>query len=80
MFARAASAVGAGYGSLRHLLTGEHPSHLALSAAAAVVGMLGNELVAEYKIRTGKRIGSVSLARTSRLPTVCFCPLNSGPQ
>src|SRR5579885_2066099 len=46
-----ASGVAAGYESLRHLVTGEHPSHLALSAAAAVVGFLGNEVVAQYKIR-----------------------------
>jgi len=29
--------------------------------AAAVVGILGNEAVAEYKIRVGRRIGSVAL-------------------
>jgi len=56
-----ASAVAAGYGSLRHLILGEHPSHLALSAVAALVGIVGNEAVAEYKIRVGRRIGSVSL-------------------
>lgn len=57
----AASAVAAGYSSLNHLITGAHPTHLALSAAAAIAGFLGNELVAEYKARTGRRIGSVSL-------------------
>jgi len=56
-----ASAAAAGYGSLRHLITGEHPDHLALSAAAAIVGCLGNEIVAEYKLRTGRRIGSIAL-------------------
>ncbi len=56
-----ASAIAAGYESLRHLLTGSHPSHLAISAAAALVGFAGNELTALYKTRVGRRIGSVSL-------------------
>jgi len=57
----AASAVAAGYSSLQHLITGAHPTHLVLSAAAAIAGFAGNEIVAEYKVRTGRRIGSVSL-------------------
>lgn len=51
----------AGYGSLQHLITGAHPTHLRLSAVAAVVGFAGNELVAAYKTHAGKRIGSVAL-------------------
>src|SRR2546422_10047226 len=35
--------------------------HLALSMAAAVVGIIGNEAVAQYKIRIGRRIHSVAL-------------------
>ncbi|HLZ72210.1 MAG TPA: cation diffusion facilitator family transporter [Dehalococcoidia bacterium] len=56
-----ASGIAAGYESLQHLLTGSHPSHLALSAVAAFVGFAGNELTAQYKTRVGRRIGSVSL-------------------
>jgi cation diffusion facilitator family transporter len=56
-----ASAVAAGYESLQHLITGTHPTHLALGAAAAIVGVVGNEATAMYKERVGRRIGSVSL-------------------
>jgi cation diffusion facilitator family transporter len=41
-----------------------HPaplSHLGWVAAAGLVGFLGNELVALYRIRVGKRIGSAAL-------------------
>lgn len=55
------SAIAAGYESLDHLITGSHPSHLWISAAAALVGFAGNELTAMYKTRVGRRIGSVSL-------------------
>ena len=35
--------------------------HLGVLAVAGVVGFLGNELVAKYRIRTGRRIGSAAL-------------------
>jgi cation diffusion facilitator family transporter len=39
-----------------------HPvTHLAAVAAAAALGFAGNELVARYRIRTGRRIGSAAL-------------------
>jgi cation diffusion facilitator family transporter len=39
-----------------------HPvTHLAAVAVAAGVGFAGNELVARYRIRTGRRIGSAAL-------------------
>jgi cation diffusion facilitator family transporter len=39
-----------------------HPvTHLAAVAIAAVLGFAGNELVARYRIRTGRRIGSAAL-------------------
>ncbi len=57
----AVSAFGAGYTSIDRMITGERPTHLTLSAIAAFVGFAGNELVAQYKARTGRRIGSVSL-------------------
>lgn len=56
-----ASAVLAGYESVQRLV---HPSpvrHLAAVAAAGVVGFVGNEVVARYRIRTGRRIGSAAL-------------------
>jgi cation diffusion facilitator family transporter len=55
------SALVAGYESVVRLL---HPSpvrHLAAVMAAGVVGFAGNELVAQYRIRTGRRIGSAAL-------------------
>ena len=41
-----------------------HPrtvTHLPIVAAAAVVGFLGNEIVARYRIRVGRQIGSAAL-------------------
>ena len=43
-------------------LTHPHPvTHLAVVAIAAALGFAGNELVARYRIRTGRRIGSAAL-------------------
>jgi cation diffusion facilitator family transporter len=56
-----ASAVAAGYGSIEHLITGQHPTHLLLGGLAAIAGFAGNELVGLYKLRVGRRIGSISL-------------------
>jgi cation diffusion facilitator family transporter len=57
----AASALVAGWESLRRMTSGETPDHLLVGMAAALVGVAGNEAVAQYKIRVGRRIGSVSL-------------------
>lgn len=57
----AASAAFAGYESVRRLLDPQPVSNLGWVAAAGVVGFLGNEFVAQYRIRTGKRIGSAAL-------------------
>lgn len=57
----AASAVVAGWESLQRL---RHPQDLDdvwLVAAAGVIGFVGNELVASYRIRVGRRIGSAAL-------------------
>ena len=46
-----------------------HPqpvTHLAAVAIAAVLGFVGNELVARYRIRTGRRIGSAALVADGR--------------
>jgi cation diffusion facilitator family transporter len=57
----AASAVVAGWESTRALMRGGTPDHLGIGMAAALIGVAGNELVAQYKIRVGKRIRSLSL-------------------
>jgi cation diffusion facilitator family transporter len=58
----ALSAVLAGWDSISALLGGGHEvRNLGLAFAAAVVGIVGNEGVAIYKIRVGRDIGSVAL-------------------
>ncbi len=57
----AASAVVAGYESINRLLDPSPLSHPWVVVAAGVVGFLGNELVATYRIRVGSRIGSAAL-------------------
>ena len=55
------SAAIAGYQAVRRLI---HPvviDNLGWVAAAGVIGFLGNELVALYRIRVGRRIGSAAL-------------------
>lgn len=57
----ALSAIIAGYQAVRRLI---HPlpiEHLGWVAAAGVIGFLGNELVALYRIRVGRQIGSAAL-------------------
>jgi cation diffusion facilitator family transporter len=57
----AASAVLAGYESVQKLLHPVPLTHLWWVVGAALVGCLGNEAVAELRIRTGQRIGSAAL-------------------
>ena len=57
----AASSLIAAYEAIRRLWHPQHPSHLWWVAAAGLVGFIGNELVALYRIRTGRRIGSAAL-------------------
>lgn len=57
----ALSAVVAGVQSVRRLADPAPLEHLGWVAAAGVVGFLGNELVALYRIRVGRRIGSAAL-------------------
>lgn len=62
VLAIAVSAVLAGWDSLSALLSGEHAvRNTGAAFAAAIVGAIGNEAVAVYKIRVGRRIGSVPL-------------------
>ncbi len=56
-----ASAVASAWESIQKLTSGSVPTQLYLSMAAAVVGVAGNEILAQYKISVGKRINSVSL-------------------
>jgi cation diffusion facilitator family transporter len=56
-----ASAVLAGVEAIRRLLHPSTPGHLAWVAVAGVIGFVGNELVAHYRIRVGRRIGSAAL-------------------
>lgn len=57
----AASAVVAGWEALSRLLHPVAVHNLWWVAAAGVVGFLGNELVAQYRIRVGRTIGSAAL-------------------
>lgn len=55
------SAAIAGFESIRKLINGQSVTHLWWLSAAAIVGFLGNEAVAVYRIRVGKQIGSAAL-------------------
>jgi len=57
----AASALVAGYESLRRLLDPQPVTHVGVVIAAGLIGFAGNELVALYRIRVGRRIGSAAL-------------------
>ena len=57
----AASAVLAAYEAVRRLADPRELDHLGLLAAAGVIGFLGNELVARYRIKVGREIGSAAL-------------------
>ncbi len=56
-----ASAVFAAVVSIRKLTTHGTTSHLGLGVAAALAGIVGNQLVARYKLRVGRRIQSATL-------------------
>jgi len=57
----AVSAVVAGYASVRRLADPVALTYPVVVIAAGVIGFLGNELVASYRIRVGRRIGSAAL-------------------
>ena len=57
----AASAVLAAYEAIHRLVHPSSVSHLPWVAAAGVVGFAGNEIVARYRIRVGRQIGSAAL-------------------
>lgn len=55
------SAVVAAYESISRLLTPQPVEFLGAVAAASIVGFLGNELVARFRVKVGKEIGSAAL-------------------
>ena len=55
------SAAFAGYEAIDRLIHPQKVTHLAIVMAAAVVGAVGNEVVAQYRIRVGRHIGSAAL-------------------
>lgn len=57
----AGSSVLAGYEATRRLIHPAPVHHLWAVVAAALIGFAGNELVARYRIRVGRRIGSAAL-------------------
>ena len=57
----ALSAVAAGWEAVRRLLDPQEVSALPLVAVAGLIGFAGNEWVARYRIRVGRRIGSAAL-------------------
>ncbi|HVT67532.1 MAG TPA: cation diffusion facilitator family transporter, partial [Trebonia sp.] len=56
-----ASAAFAGYESIRKLLEHGHTSHVWAGIAGAILGIIGNQVVARYKKRVGERINSATL-------------------
>ena len=57
----ALSAAVAGFEAVRRLLDPQEVRNVGWVLAAGVVGFLGNELVAVYRIRVGRKIGSAAL-------------------
>ncbi|WP_319445673.1 MULTISPECIES: cation diffusion facilitator family transporter [unclassified Mycobacterium] len=57
----ALSAIIAGYEAIRRLVNPITIDHLGWVIAAGVIGFAGNELVAVYRIRVGRQIGSAAL-------------------
>jgi cation diffusion facilitator family transporter len=61
-----ASALFAGYVSIHKLVHHGTTSHLWLGVAAAAVGIVGNQIVARYKLRVGTRIQSNTLVADAK--------------
>jgi len=57
----ASSAAFAAWAAIDRLLNPQAMGHIGIVAAAAVIGFLGNEWVARYRIRIGREIGSAAL-------------------
>jgi cation diffusion facilitator family transporter len=61
-----ASAAFAGVESVRKLLEHGHTTDVGWGIAGAVIGIVGNQAVARYKLAVGKRIGSATLIADAR--------------
>ncbi len=61
-----ASAAFAGFESIRKLIEHGHTAHVGAGIAGAALGIIGNQVVARYKLRTGKRINSATLIADAR--------------
>ena len=61
-----ASAVFAGYESIRKLVDHGSTSHVALGITGAALGIVGNQAVARYKLVVGRRINSATLIADAR--------------
>ncbi len=61
-----ASAAFAGYESIRKLVDHGITSHVALGIAGAALGIVGNQVVARYKLIVGRRINSATLVADAR--------------
>ena len=61
-----ASAVFAGYESIRKLVDHGTTSHVGLGIAGAALGIAGNQVVARYKLIVGRRIKSATLVADAR--------------
>jgi cation diffusion facilitator family transporter len=56
-----ASALVAGIEAIDRLISPQHPTHLVALAVAGVIGVVGNEIAAQVRLRGGRRIGSAAL-------------------
>src|ERR1700759_2080925 len=61
-----ASAAFAGYESFRKLIDHGHTTHVAAGIAGAAVGIIGNQVVARYRLVLGQRSGSATLIADAR--------------
>jgi len=60
------SAAFAGFESVRKLIEHGHTAHIGAGILGAVLGIAGNQLVAWYKLRVGRRINSATLVADAR--------------
>ncbi|HEU5418553.1 MAG TPA: cation diffusion facilitator family transporter [Streptosporangiaceae bacterium] len=61
-----ASAAFAGFESIRKLIDHGHTAHIGAGIIGAVLGIAGNQVVARYKLRVGRRINSATLIADAR--------------
>jgi cation diffusion facilitator family transporter len=61
-----ASAVFAGVESVRKLIDHGHTSHIGIGMIGALLGIIGNQVVARYKLIVGRRINSATLVADAK--------------